>query len=107
MAPRDARLLKIIAAMEEQGEEPLDAAALADVAGISVRQMERLFCDELKERPMGFYLKLRLERAERLLTYSAWACARLRWPAASPRWPSSPAPSGREPAVRQAAFAEP
>jgi AraC family transcriptional regulator, carnitine catabolism transcriptional activator len=67
----DARLLKIITAMEEQGEEPLDAAALAQVAGVSVRQMERLFQDQLKERPMGFYLKLRLEKAERLLTYSA------------------------------------
>lgn len=67
----DARLLKIITAMEEQGEDPLDAAALAQVAGISVRQMERLFHDVLKERPMGFYLKLRLEKAERLITYSA------------------------------------
>ena len=67
----DARLLKIITAMEEQGEDPLDAAALGQVAGISVRQMERLFRDVLNERPMGFYLKLRLEKAERLITYSA------------------------------------
>lgn len=66
----DARLLKIIAAMEEQGEDPLDAATLARVAAISVRQMERLFHDKLKARPMGFYLGLRLEKAERLLTYS-------------------------------------
>lgn len=66
----DARLLKIIAAMEEQGEDPLDAAHLAAVAGISVRQMERLFRAKLGERPMGFYLRLRLERAERLLSYS-------------------------------------
>jgi AraC family carnitine catabolism transcriptional activator len=67
----DARLLKIITAMEEQGEDPLDAEALAGVAGISVRQMERLFAEKLHERPMGFYLKLRLEKAERLITYSA------------------------------------
>ncbi len=66
----DARLLKIITAMEEQGEDPLDARALASVAGISVRQMERLFAGNLGERPMGFYLKLRLEKAERLITYS-------------------------------------
>jgi AraC family transcriptional regulator, carnitine catabolism transcriptional activator len=66
----DARLLKIITAMEEQGEDPLDAAALAATAGISVRQMERLFAEKLHERPMGFYLKLRLEKAERLITYS-------------------------------------
>jgi AraC family transcriptional regulator, carnitine catabolism transcriptional activator len=66
----DARLLRIITAMEEQGEDPLDAAALARLAGISIRQMERLFARHLKERPMGFFLKLRLEKAERLLTYS-------------------------------------
>jgi len=66
----DSRLLKIITAMEEQGDDPLDAAALAEVAGLSVRQMERLFAERLGERPMGFYLKLRLEKAERLITYS-------------------------------------
>ncbi len=67
----DARLLKIITVMEEQCEEPLAAPALAKVAGVSQRQMERLFADELGERPMGLYLKLRLEKAERLITYSS------------------------------------
>ena len=38
--------------------------------GISVRQMERLSRRSSHERPMGFYLKLRLEKAERLITYS-------------------------------------
>ena len=66
----DARLLRIITAMEEQGEDPLDAEDLAEMAGISVRHMERLFAGKLGERPMGFYLKLRLEKAERLITYS-------------------------------------
>lgn len=66
----DSRLLRIITAMEEQSEDPLDAESLAAVAGISVRQMERLFRQRLSERPMGFYLKLRLEKAERLLNYS-------------------------------------
>ena len=66
----DPRLLAIIAAMEEQGEDPLDAAALAAVGGISTRQMERLFQDKLQVRPMEIYRKLRLERAEQLLIYS-------------------------------------
>lgn len=66
----DPRLLAIIAAMEEQSEEPLDATALAKLGGISVRQMERLFQADLGERPMGFYLRLRLEKAENLLSYS-------------------------------------
>lgn len=66
----DPRLLAIIAAMEGESEEPLDAAALARTGGISVRQMERLFAKALKQRPMGFYVDVRLEKAERLLTYS-------------------------------------
>ena len=66
----DSRLLAIIAAMEEQGEDPLDAAALAAIGGISARHMERLFRQKLNARPMEIYLKLRLEKAERLLNYS-------------------------------------
>jgi AraC family carnitine catabolism transcriptional activator len=73
----DARLLKIITAMEEQEEEPLAAGELANLAGISVRQMERLFRDVLNERPMGFYLKLRLEKAERLITYSSMSMSEI------------------------------
>ncbi|HLF20968.1 MAG TPA: DJ-1/PfpI family protein, partial [Aestuariivirga sp.] len=56
----DPRLLAIIAAMEGESEEPLDAAALAMTGGISVRQMERLFGQALKQRPMGFYVDVRL-----------------------------------------------
>jgi AraC family carnitine catabolism transcriptional activator len=67
---RDRRLLAAIAAMETQTEEPLAAAALAALAGLSLRQFERLFQAELGQRPMGFYRRLRLEKAERLLTYS-------------------------------------
>ena len=64
------RLLAIIAAMDKHGEEPLSAAALARLGGVSVRQMERLFHHNLGRRPMGFYLQLRLEKASRLLSYS-------------------------------------
>jgi AraC family carnitine catabolism transcriptional activator len=67
----DQHLLAVIAAMEEQTEDPLDAARLAEVAGLSVRHLERLFAAKLGERPIGFYRRLRLEKAERLLTYSA------------------------------------
>jgi AraC family transcriptional regulator, carnitine catabolism transcriptional activator len=66
----DPRLLAVIAAMEAQTEEPLAAAALARAAGLSLRQMERLFRDRLGQRPMGFYGRVRLDKAERLLTYS-------------------------------------
>ena len=66
----DVRILSCISVMEEQVEEPYDIATLAERAGLSVRQLERLFAETLKKRPMGFYLNLRLERAERLITYS-------------------------------------
>jgi AraC family carnitine catabolism transcriptional activator len=66
----DTRLLAIIAAMEEHTEEPLDAARLAAVGGLSQRQMERLFRARLGQRPMGYYLQLRLDKAEQLLRYS-------------------------------------
>ena len=66
----DPRLLKIIGLMEDNLEEPLDVAALAEAGGLSVRHVERLFQDSLGERPIGFYGKLRLERAQHLLNYS-------------------------------------
>ncbi|MCA0434034.1 MAG: GlxA family transcriptional regulator [Proteobacteria bacterium] len=69
-ATRDPRLLAVIAAMEQNMEEPLSAPQLAGHAGVSVRSMERLFRDGLRARPMGVYRRIRLERAERLLTYS-------------------------------------
>ena len=67
---RDARILSCISLMEEHIEEPRGIAELAARAGVSVRQLERLFARTLKKRPMGFYLSLRLERAERLINYS-------------------------------------
>lgn len=66
----DPRLLSIIAAMEGSTEEVLPAAALAAIGGLSQRQMERLFQSRLGKRPMGYYLQLRLDKAERLLRYS-------------------------------------
>ncbi len=43
---------------------------MAALAGVSPRQLERRFKAALGMGPMRFYLGLRLERAERLLTYS-------------------------------------
>lgn len=66
----DKRVLSIIAAMEVHMEEPLKAEALAQIGGVSQRQLARLFKALLGLRPMAVYLLLRLERAERLLNYS-------------------------------------
>ncbi len=66
----DPRLLAIIDAMETHTEDTLQIGDLAEIGGLSPRQLERLFRARLGTTPKQFYLKLRLERAERLLTYS-------------------------------------
>jgi AraC family transcriptional regulator, carnitine catabolism transcriptional activator len=66
----DPRLLAAIAAMEGALEEPLPILRIAAVAGVSQRQLDRLFRARFGAAPKAVYLRLRLERAERLLTYS-------------------------------------
>jgi AraC family carnitine catabolism transcriptional activator len=66
----DPRLLAIIDAMETHTEDTLQICDLAEIGDLSPRQLERLFRARLGTTPKQFYLKLRLERAERLLTYS-------------------------------------
>jgi len=48
-------------------ENPLDIRELARLVGISARQVERLFREQLGMSPKVFYLKLRLARARTLL----------------------------------------
>ena len=67
---RDARALRAIAAMEANMEEPLGLSDVAQRAGLSERQLERIFKAETGKGPKRFYLDLRLERAERLINYS-------------------------------------
>jgi AraC family transcriptional regulator, carnitine catabolism transcriptional activator len=66
---KDQRLLAILRRMEESIEEPVSSSALAEIAGLSQRHMERLFQQELSTTARSIYLQLRLDRAERLLTY--------------------------------------
>jgi AraC family carnitine catabolism transcriptional activator len=65
-----AGLGRAIALMEKNLEEPLDAARMARGAGLSQRQLERLFREHLKTTPQRYYLDLRLQRARALLQYS-------------------------------------
>ena len=62
----DARALRVIAAMEANLERPLPRAALAAIAHVSVRQLERLFRQGLGRGVQAHYRALRLERARRL-----------------------------------------
>lgn len=61
------KLLAAIAHMEAYLETPLSVAELAAAVGLSARQLERLFHDQLQTKPARYYLELRLRRARLLL----------------------------------------
>ena len=65
------KILEAVGLMEEHLEEPLSCVELSERSGLSTRQMERLFRKYLKRTPQRYYLELRLERAQRLLTQSS------------------------------------
>ncbi|MHA1599981.1 MAG: GlxA family transcriptional regulator [Alphaproteobacteria bacterium] len=65
------KMIEAIGLMEENLEEPISCAELAQRCDISARQMERLFRKFLARTPRRHYLQLRLERAHRLLTQSS------------------------------------
>ncbi len=64
---RHPKLLAVIALMEKHLEEPLSRAQLARKAGLSTRQLERLFRKYLLRSPARYYLELRLNKARLLL----------------------------------------
>jgi AraC family transcriptional regulator, glycine betaine-responsive activator len=64
---RHPRLLDVIAAMEANLEGPLPLGDLAAGAGLSVRQLERLFAAQLQIKPGLYYRSLRLQRARQLV----------------------------------------
>jgi transcriptional regulator GlxA family with amidase domain len=64
---RHPRLLDVIAAMEADLENPLPLGGLAEAAGLSLRQLERLFAAQLGVRPGRYYRDLRLQRARQLV----------------------------------------
>lgn len=61
------KLRKIVERMADNLDEPLSAVDLAKAAGLSVRQVERLFLRHLNMTPGRYYMRLRLERARELL----------------------------------------
>ena len=65
------KLLKVVELMEAHQEEPLSRADLAQRAGLSTRQLERLFRKYLHRTPTRYYLELRLNRARKLLNQTA------------------------------------
>jgi transcriptional regulator GlxA family with amidase domain len=63
----DPKLLPVLKAMEANLETPLSRAELANLAGVSVRQLERAFRGQLDRGIHQHYLRLRLDRSRQLL----------------------------------------
>lgn len=61
------KLKEVLQLMEANLEEPLSLQELSDYVHLSRRQLERLFLKHLHSTPSRYYLKLRLDRARRLL----------------------------------------
>jgi transcriptional regulator GlxA family with amidase domain len=61
------KLSEAVTLMEANIEEPLSTDEIAGLAGISRRQLERLFKQYLGSLPSRYYLELRLQRARQLL----------------------------------------
>ncbi|RMC36339.1 GlxA family transcriptional regulator [Paracoccus alkanivorans] len=64
---RHPRLAAVIARMEANVEDPISPARLATDAGMSTRQLERLFRRYLNRSPKRYYMETRLARARNLL----------------------------------------
>lgn len=64
------KLVDVIELMENNLEEPIELDELASFVDVSRRQIERMFHRHLDCSPSRYYLKLRLERARKLLKQS-------------------------------------
>ena len=62
-----AKLAEAVALMEANLGEPLATEDIAQLVGVSRRQLERLFKQHLDELPSRYYAELRLARARRML----------------------------------------
>ncbi|MBP0048270.1 GlxA family transcriptional regulator [Marinobacterium sp. AK62] len=65
------RLVQALELMRENLEEVLSCEEIAQLVGISTRQLERLFHQHLQLSPAQYYMELRLERARHLLQQSS------------------------------------
>ncbi len=65
------RLVQALELMRENLEEVLTCEEIGQLVGISTRQLERLFHQNLEMSPAQYYMELRLERARHLLEQSS------------------------------------
>lgn len=72
LQPKVSRTLReIISLMEANLEEPLSPEQMASAAELSVRQVQRLFREQLDTTPQKYYFQLRITEARRLLQNSS------------------------------------
>ncbi|MDZ3991318.1 GlxA family transcriptional regulator [Pseudomonas sp. Teo4] len=70
--PKVSKMLReVIALMEANLEETLNPEQLAEVVGLSIRQIQRLFKDQLNTTPQKYYFQLRITEARRLIQNSS------------------------------------
>ncbi|TPW33573.1 GlxA family transcriptional regulator [Martelella alba] len=67
---QNGKVMQIIELMEANLAEPLSLIDIADAVGLSRRQIERLFRQEMGRSPARYYLEIRLDRARHLLAQS-------------------------------------
>lgn len=67
---RHPRLLKALELMHANIEEVFTCKEIGDLVGLSSRQLERLFSDQLGVSPATHYMNLRLDRTQHLLQQS-------------------------------------
>jgi transcriptional regulator GlxA family with amidase domain len=63
----NAAILDAVRAMEAHVADPLTLDDIAEVAGVSPRQLNRLFRDKLGRTTMRYYRDIRLDTAQNLL----------------------------------------
>lgn len=68
---QNSKVLTIIELMEANLAEPLSLIEIAETVGLSRRQIERLFRQEMGRSPARYYLEIRLDRARHLLIQSS------------------------------------
>lgn len=68
---QNSKVISIIELMEANITEPMSLLDIAEHVGLSRRQIERLFRQEMGRSPARYYLDLRLDRARHLLLQSA------------------------------------
>ena len=77
VARMDRRLGRLVAAMQTRLEAPLGIAEICRRANVEGSTARRLFHAHLAQAPSVYYMRLRLERANTLLSYSHLAIAEI------------------------------